>query len=110
MQLTPRETEKLLVYVAADIARRRRSRGLKLNVPEATVVRWVKQRALPAQWVGGQYRFNRARIAKIADNQITPAHCFAMSAGQIVEDDDSKSAIRELLAHVGANVAGAAAN
>ena len=38
MQLTPRETEKLLVYVAADLARRRRQRGLKLNLPEATAL------------------------------------------------------------------------
>ena len=35
MQLTPRETDKLLIYVAADVARRRRARGLKLNLPEA---------------------------------------------------------------------------
>ncbi len=33
--LTPREVEKLLVYVAADLARKRRARGLKLNVPES---------------------------------------------------------------------------
>ena len=35
MQLTPREKEKLLIYVAADVARRRRARGLKLNLPES---------------------------------------------------------------------------
>ena len=35
MMLTPREVEKLLVYVAADLARKRRARGLKLNVPES---------------------------------------------------------------------------
>jgi urease subunit gamma len=35
MHLTPREREKLLVVVAADLARRRRARGLKLNHPEA---------------------------------------------------------------------------
>ena len=35
MRLTPREQEKLLVFVAADVARRRRARGLKLNHPEA---------------------------------------------------------------------------
>jgi urease subunit gamma len=38
MMLTPRETEKLLVYVAADLARRRRGRGLKLNVPESVAL------------------------------------------------------------------------
>jgi urease subunit gamma len=36
--LTPREQEKLLIYVAADLARKRRSRGLKLNYPEAVAV------------------------------------------------------------------------
>ncbi len=35
MHLTPREQEKLLIFVAADVARRRRARGLKLNYPEA---------------------------------------------------------------------------
>jgi urease subunit gamma len=35
MQLTPREQEKLFIYVAADIARRRKGRGLKLNLPES---------------------------------------------------------------------------
>ena len=35
MHLTPREQEKLLVFTAAEVARRRRGRGLKLNYPEA---------------------------------------------------------------------------
>jgi urease subunit gamma len=35
VQLTPRETDKLLIFVAADVARRRRARGLKLNLPES---------------------------------------------------------------------------
>lgn len=35
MHLTPREQEKLLIVVAADLARRRREKGLKLNHPEA---------------------------------------------------------------------------
>lgn len=35
MQLLPREMDKLLIVVAADVARRRRERGLKLNHPEA---------------------------------------------------------------------------
>lgn len=38
MQLTPREADKLLIYVAADLARRRRARGLRLNLPEATAL------------------------------------------------------------------------
>ena len=35
MHLTPREQEKLLIFTTAEIARRRRGRGLKLNHPEA---------------------------------------------------------------------------
>jgi urease subunit gamma len=35
MHLTPREIDKLMIVVAADLARKRRARGLKLNHPEA---------------------------------------------------------------------------
>jgi len=35
VQLTPHEQERLLIHVAADVAGRRRARGLRLNHPEA---------------------------------------------------------------------------
>ncbi len=35
MRLTPREQEKLLIYLAAQLANERKLRGLKLNHPEA---------------------------------------------------------------------------
>jgi urease subunit gamma len=35
MELTPRETDKLLVFTAALLAERRKARGLRLNYPEA---------------------------------------------------------------------------
>jgi urease subunit gamma len=38
LHLTPREQEKLMIVVAADLARRRAARGLKLNYPEAVAV------------------------------------------------------------------------
>ena len=38
MHLTPREQEKLLIFVAAEVARKRRARGLKLNYPEAMAI------------------------------------------------------------------------
>lgn len=38
MHLTPREQDKLMIFVAAELARRRRARGLKLNHPEAVAV------------------------------------------------------------------------
>jgi len=38
MKLTQREQEKLMIVVAADLARRRKDRGLKLNYPEAVAL------------------------------------------------------------------------
>ena len=38
MHLSPRETEKLMIVVAADLARRRQARGLKLNYPESVAI------------------------------------------------------------------------
>ena len=38
MNLTPREQEKLMIYMAAQLARDRQKRGLKLNYPEAVAI------------------------------------------------------------------------
>jgi urease gamma subunit len=38
MRLTPREKDKLLVAMAAEVARKRLSRGVKLNFPEAVAL------------------------------------------------------------------------
>jgi urease subunit gamma len=47
MLLSPHEQEKLLVHIAAQLARDRRARGLRLNYPEAVAVitSWVLERA-----------------------------------------------------------------
>jgi urease gamma subunit len=38
MRFTERETEKLLLFTAAELARKRKARGLKLNHPEAVAL------------------------------------------------------------------------
>lgn len=38
MRLTEREKDKLLIFTAAEVARRRKERGLKLNHPEAVAL------------------------------------------------------------------------
>ena len=38
MHLTPREKDKLMIVVAADLARRRKNRGLLLNYPESVAI------------------------------------------------------------------------
>lgn len=47
MLISPHEQEKLLVHVAAKLARKRRARGLRLNYPEAVAVltSWVFEAA-----------------------------------------------------------------
>ncbi|MHC5201287.1 urease subunit gamma [Myroides sp. LJL119] len=35
MHLLPRETEKLMLHLAGELAKKRRARGLKLNYPES---------------------------------------------------------------------------
>jgi len=38
LHLTPREQEKLMVFVAAELARKRQARAVKLNYPEAVAI------------------------------------------------------------------------
>lgn len=48
MRLTERESEKLLIFLAAELARKRQARGLKLNFPEASalitaeILEWIR--------------------------------------------------------------------
>jgi urease subunit gamma len=38
MNLSPQERDKLLIFVAAQVAKQRKTRGIKLNIPEATAL------------------------------------------------------------------------
>jgi len=38
MHLTPREIDKLMIFTAGELARKRKARGLKLNYPEAVAL------------------------------------------------------------------------
>ena len=50
MYLTPRELDKLLIYMLAEVALRRKQQGLKLNHPEAIAV--ISAAALDAARAG----------------------------------------------------------
>lgn len=50
MHLTPRENERLQLFTAAELARRRRSRGRRLNAPEAVAL--ICDEVLEAAWDG----------------------------------------------------------
>jgi urease subunit gamma len=55
MHISPQEQEKLMIFLAAQLAERRRSRNLKLNYPEAmalltfTVMEWARDGKTVAQ-------------------------------------------------------------
>lgn len=38
MMLTPREIDKMYIFIAAEVARRRKAKGLRLNYPEAVAI------------------------------------------------------------------------
>jgi urease subunit gamma len=66
MRLTPHEQERLMVHVAADVARARRARGLRLNYPEAVAILsdWVLEAARDGRTVAdlmqaGRHVLNR---------------------------------------------------
>jgi urease gamma subunit len=71
MQLTPREKDKLLIAMAAQVARRRRERGVKLNYPETV--------ALISDFVVEGARDGRS----VPDLMETAAH--VVSRGEVME-------------------------
>jgi len=71
MQLTPREKDKLLIAMAANVARRRRERGVKLNYPEPV--------ALISDFVVEGARDGRS----VADLMETAAH--VVSRGEVMD-------------------------
>ena len=69
MHLTPHEQERLLIHVAADVARARRQRGLLLNHPESVAVLtdWVLEGARDGRSVAdlmqaGRHVLSRADV------------------------------------------------
>lgn len=80
MWLTPREQEKLLVVVAADLAARRRARGLKLNVPEAVAT-------LTA------FVFEAARDGRTVEEVM-------VAAAQVLSRDDVMDGVAEMIREV----------
>ena len=91
--------------------------GRFLNVADATITRWIKKRGLPAQHVGGQYRFNRAELLEWAtanqikvsvelfdhlenEDQAVPSLAEALEAGGIwyqLQDTNKECALRSLV-------------
>ncbi|MCA1835471.1 MAG: urease subunit gamma [Actinobacteria bacterium] len=78
MLLSPHEQEKLLVYVAGQLAMQRRARGLRLNYPEAValITSWVLERARDGRSVAdlmaaGQRVLNRDDVLDGVPEMIT---------------------------------------
>lgn len=65
MELSPREKDKLLIHVAADVAQRRRDRGLKLNYPEsiALISAAIMEGARDGQTVAELMRYGTTILA-----------------------------------------------
>jgi urease subunit gamma len=66
MRLTPHEQDRLLVHVAADVARARQARGLTLNYPEAVAILtdWVLEAARDGRSVADLMQTGRAVLRR----------------------------------------------
>jgi urease subunit gamma/beta len=80
MHLTPRELDRLTIFSAAELARRRRSRGRRLNVPEAIAV--ICDEVLEAAWDG-------ASLAEVIEH-----------GRSMLGPDDVMDGVREVVRHV----------
>jgi urease subunit gamma/beta len=80
VHLTPRERNRLEIFTAAELARRRRSRGRPLNVPEAIAL--ISDEVLECAWDG-------ASLAEVI------AH-----AQSVLGPDDVMDGVREVLRHL----------
>ena len=80
MHLTPRERNRLEIFTAAELARRRRSRGRLLNVPEAIAL--ICDEVLECAWDGASL-----------DEAITHAR-------SVLGPDDVMDGVREVLRHL----------
>ncbi|CAL9272701.1 MULTISPECIES: urease subunit gamma [Streptomyces] len=67
MQLTPHEQERLLIHVAADVAEKRRARGVKLNHPEvvALITSHILEGARDGRTVGELMASGRKLIQRV---------------------------------------------
>ncbi|CAN5533640.1 urease subunit gamma [soil metagenome] len=77
MALTPKETDRLLVFTAAELARKRRARGLRLNHPEAV--------ALITDEIFEEARAGLA-VEEVADH-----------AGRVLTTDDVMEGVAEMI-------------
>ncbi|WP_058234927.1 urease subunit gamma [Devriesea agamarum] len=75
MNLTPKEIEKLYIYVVADLAHKRQGRGLKLNVSEASAL------------------ISEAILEAARDGR-TVAECMEIGK-QVLNEDDVMDGVRE---------------
>ncbi|MCG6942623.1 MAG: urease subunit gamma [Thiohalocapsa sp.] len=80
MHLTPREFDKLLVYMMANVAQQRRDKGIKLNHPEAVAI-------ISAACLDG------ARASKTIDEVVTEAR-------SLLSKDDVMEGVADLIPSV----------
>lgn len=95
MHLTPREQEKLLIYVASELARKRQARGLKLNYPETVTILTaeIMEAARDGKSVAEMMTWRTTLIGReemmegVADQPITGASIARVRPGQAALDD-----------------------
>src|SRR5450755_2707082 len=80
MHLTPKEHERLTIFTAAELARRRHARGRMLNVPEAIAI--ISDEVLECAWDG-------ASLQDVIEH-----------ARSLLGPDDVMAGVREVIRHL----------
>jgi len=78
MNLTPKERDRLEMFMAAELARKRKERGVKLNHPEVV--------ALVSDWVCERARDGEMDVAEISSEATT-----------LLEPDDVMDGVEEMI-------------
>ena len=73
MRLTPKEMDRLTLFSAAELARRRRAKGLKLNYPEAVAL--ICDELLEDAREGKSYQEVMDHAVRILDKDDSAGRC-----------------------------------
>ena len=96
MRLTPSERDRLLIFTVAELARARRARGLRLNVPEATalIADTVCEAARDGSRLAEARRAGAAEAAKLSE-ELQRQHSAQTARSARLDDTEARLDGRE---------------
>ena len=104
MELSPREKDKLLIYMAGELAEKRRARGdsdIELNVGQKTIKVKVSNSGDRPIQIGSHYHFYEANLGLKFDREPTKGFRLNIAAGTAVRFEPGQVREVELVEYAG---------